>query len=478
MAAWPVGVIKLRDCNIEFDLQMVSNNNKQYFETSKMIRYLYHASVAGLLFCTGTVFATVSIIPDDERSFSPDADRILLAGILPTDGEARYELEFWNSIKDSTSASDYEAYLEAYPKGRFAPLAKARIKRYKKTARSAPAAPAAPVKKTVKVEPLDIFLQASKTANVRIEPSAGSSKIDVLRAGQSIQVTGRVDDGKWYRVTTDSGRTGYVFASLLVSKAATRPVRKKSPQPSAPPVAVSAGEVFKDCENCPQMVTLPAGSYTMGNNSGDRSERPAHRVSIKRPFAIGKFEVTVGEWRHCVDAGGCSHFPSKAATSDRAPVRDISWNDAEEYVKWLSNLTGERYRLPTEAEWEYAARAGTSSTYWWGTSAGSGRANCKGCAQPWDKARPADVGSFPANAFGLHDTSGSVWEWVSDCWYDNHKGAPADGKSRYKNNCRQHVIRGGSWRNDASYAHSASRFKYDTYVRYILNGLRVVKQLK
>lgn len=442
-----------------------------------MIQHLYHSALAGLLFCTGATFGAKSMAGNAEDIVT--SGPVLLAGILPTDGEARYELEFWNSIKDSTSAADFEAYLEAYPNGRFAPLAKVRAKRYKK--KSVKSAPVAPVRKAVKVAPLDIFLEASKTANVRSEPSASSAKIDVLDSGQSIQVTGRVENGKWYRVRTDSGKTGYVFLPLLVQPSATRPASrpaKRSTEPSTPPLSVTAGKVFRDCETCPEMVTIPAGSFKMGSNRGDRSERPVHRVTIKQPFAIGKYEVTVGEWRRCVDSGGCSNFPKKADTSDRSPVRDISWSDAEEYVNWLSELTGGRYRLPTEAEWEYATRAGTSSTYWWGDRMGSGKANCKGCDRAWNKEVPADVGSFPANPFGLHDTSGSVWEWVSDCWYDNHKGAPADGKSRYKSNCRQHVIRGGSWRNDSSYAHSASRFKYDTYVRYILNGFRVVKQLK
>lgn len=437
-----------------------------------MIQQLYQSAVAGLLFCTGAAYGAKSMANNTEDFSVPGS--VLLAGILPTDGEARYELEFWNSIKDSTSAADYEAYLEAYPNGRFAPLAKVRAKRYRKSTKTAPA-PA--VRKAIHIAPLDIFLKAVKVANVRSEPSANSAKIDVLDAGQSVQVTGRVENGKWYRVRTEAGKTGYVFLPLLVQPSVSRPA-EESPEPYSPPSAVSAGEVFKDCETCPEMVTLPAGSFKMGDDSGDRSERPAHRVTIKQPFAIGKYEVTVGEWRHCVDAGGCSNFPKKAATSDRSPVRDISWSDAEEYVNWLSGLTGERYRLPTEAEWEYAARAGTSSTYWWGDRIGSGKANCKGCAQPWNKEAPAEVDAFPANPFGIHGTSGGVWEWVSDCWYGNHKGAPSDGKSRYKANCRQHVIRGGSWRNDSTYAHSASRFKYDTYVRFILNGFRVAKQLK
>ena len=235
--------------------------------------------------------------------------------------------------------------------------------------------------------------------------------------------------------------------------------------------------MIRDCPSCPEMLVLQPATFTMGNNSGDRSERPAHRVSIKRPFAIGKHEVTTKQWKDCVKAGACSYNPDYTNASDNSPVRDISWSDAQEYVRWLSKITKQEYRLPTEAEWEYAARAGTSTRFWWGDSVGVGKADCKDCRGKWSREAPVDVDYYPPNPFGLHGTSGGVWEWVSDCWHKSYKGAPKDGSSWKKADCRENVIRGGAWRNDASYIHSTSRFKYDANVRYLLNGFRVAKTL-
>lgn len=226
------------------------------------------------------------------------------------------------------------------------------------------------------------------------------------------------------------------------------------------------------------MVVLQPGSFVMGDDRGDRSERPAHRVSIAYAFAIGKYEVTLGQWNACVEAGSCRAIANTAGLSESSPAKDLSWNDAQQYVRWLSKLTGQNYRLPSEAEWEYAARAGTSSRYWWGDNMQSGKANCKGCGGDWSNEAPADVDAFPANPFGIYGTSGGVWEWVADCWNKSYAGAPKDGSVWTQSDCRENVIRGGSWRNDKTYAHAASRFTYDTGVRYILNGFRVAKSLR
>ena len=161
-----------------------------------------------------------------------------------------------------------------------------------------------------------------------------------------------------------------------------------------------------------------------------------------------------------------------------SPVYNLSWLDSQQYAKWLSKKTGKKYRVPSEAEWEYAARAGTKTEYWWGNAVGEGKANCKNCGGDWNRKRPAVVDSFAANAFGLQGMNGSVWEWVADCWYDSYKGAPADGKARQRSDCQSRVLRGGSWRNDGGYARSASRFNYDHDVRYVLNGFRVARNMR
>jgi formylglycine-generating enzyme required for sulfatase activity len=200
-------------------------------------------------------------------------------------------------------------------------------------------------------------------------------------------------------------------------------------------------------------------------------------VKIEHPFAIGKYEVTVEQWNACAETGDCARIDGNGRHAN-SPVRDVSWDDAQKYVKWLGKQTGKQYRLPTEAEWEYAARGGTSTRYWWGDQMRKGNANCKDCGEPWQQDAPADVGSFAANPFGLHDMNGSVWEWVSDCWHTSYKGAPADGRSWDEPNCRVRVIRGGSWREGESYMPSSTRFKYDASVRHSQNGFRVAREVK
>ena len=210
----------------------------------------------------------------------------------------------------------------------------------------------------------------------------------------------------------------------------------------------------------------------MGSDD-DASEKPIHRVTIK-PFAISKFPVTVREWNACVAAKGCSYTPTG---KDDAPVTNLSWTDARQFVEWLSNVTQKPFRLPTESEWEYAARGGTSSKFWWGDRLQAAMANCKGCNEPYESSQPLKVGSFKPNPFGLYDMGGNIHQWVSDCWHKNYLGAPLDGSAWMDNDCPSHVIRSGSWKNDPSYVRSSSRDHYDSSVRYPTHGLRVAHSL-
>jgi formylglycine-generating enzyme required for sulfatase activity len=434
---------------------------------------------------------------------STKGSNLMLAGILPQDGEALYEIEFWNSIKDSENAEDYEAYLKAYPNGRFAPLAKVRAERYRKqpvevTETSEPEEDMAPEQAPeIPLEALDERMLAVTNTNIRKAPSADAEKVGLLTQGEETEVTGRVLDRDWYRINNPAGGIGYVYGPLLKKPAPPpkQPVQAPAPPPpvvSAPAEAetpkvapaapkstrkVATGDGFKDCPTCPEMVAISPGQFVMGDNRGDRSERPAHRVRLSKPFAIGRYEVTVGQWSECVKAGDCKTVSANIRTSDDAPIRDVSWDDAHDYVRWLSKLTGQPYRLPTEAEWEYTARAGSSTTYWWGNKMVPGKANCKDCGGQWDQKLPAEIGSYEPNPFGVYDMNGNVWEWVRDCWHRNYSGAPDDGSSWDEPGCTVKVIRGGSWRNDKTYVHSASRFKYDNYVRYLLNGFRVAKSM-
>jgi formylglycine-generating enzyme required for sulfatase activity/class 3 adenylate cyclase len=222
----------------------------------------------------------------------------------------------------------------------------------------------------------------------------------------------------------------------------------------------------------PEMISLTGGTFSMGSND-DLSEKPIHRVTVK-PFAISKFPITNRQWNACVAAKACTYAPTG---KDDGPVTNVSWNDAQQFIAWLAKVTQKPFRLPNEAEWEYAARGGTGTKFWWGDQLQSGAANCKGCSEPYDAAQPLKVGSFKPNPFGLYDMGGGVHQWVADCWHKNYQGAPSDGSAWVDGDCITHVIRSGSWRNDPSYVRAASRDHYDTNVRYPTHGFRVAFSL-
>lgn len=341
--------------------------------------------------------------------------------ILPKDSAEQYELAFWDSIKDSDHAADYEAYLQAYPNGRFAALARARIERLRAAAPKS-ATPAAPATK---------------------QPEQARPKPPKMKKAPQEQP----------------------------------PQAQPAPATPAPGANAKTAEII-DCPGCPALISVPGGVFTMGSNTSDPSEKPAHKVSIDAPFAIGKYEITLAQWNACVEAGGCPAPGAAAKGAPNTPVRDVSWDDAQKYVKWLSKTSGKAYRLPTEAEWEFAARGGTSTRFWWGEKMQTGKADCKDCGPPWTQEGPLAVGSFAANPYGLHDVNGSVWEWVQDCWHSSYKGAPADGHAWETPGCRERVIRGGSWREGASYMPSTTRFKYAASVRDGQNGFRVARSVK
>jgi formylglycine-generating enzyme required for sulfatase activity len=225
------------------------------------------------------------------------------------------------------------------------------------------------------------------------------------------------------------------------------------------------------------MVVVPEGEFKMG--SGDSPyEKPEHRVVIAKPFAIGRREITFDEWDACFAAGGCKYRPDDHGWGrGNRPVIDVSWDDAKVFVTWLSGKTGKSYRLPSEAEWEYAARAGTTSPYWWGRPPGPGHANCEDCGgTPTRQTMP--VGTYRPNGFGLYDVAGNAAEWVEDCWNDTYRGAPMDGSAWTSGQCRQRVLRGGSFSSKANLIRSSSRFRYDQDVRYYANGFRVARDLR
>ena len=227
---------------------------------------------------------------------------------------------------------------------------------------------------------------------------------------------------------------------------------------------LKSGAMFQDCQGCPEMVVVPAGEFIMGSLPGSVNslsrERPQHKVTIANAFAVSRFEVTFDQWDACVTSGGCKN-PTPDSGWGRAtrPVINVSWDDAKEYVAWLSNLTNKPYRLLSEAEWEYAARAGTT------TSFSFGKDDAELGEYAWhddnSKGKTHPVGEKKPNAFGLYDMHGNVWEWVEDSWHDNYAGAPSDGTAwRQEGETDHGVLRGGSWSYSGHFLRSTHRFDY------------------
>src|SRR5215470_6530374 len=227
----------------------------------------------------------------------------------------------------------------------------------------------------------------------------------------------------------------------------------------APPGAPAPGSTFHDCSDCPEMVVVPAGKFMMGWDGGDADEKPVHEVAIAKPFAVGKFEVTFDEFNACLADGGCKRFKDAhiGGEKGRRPVTDITWHEARGYAAWLSKKTGKPYRLLSEAEWEYAARAGATTKYAFGDTITHDQANFSFGQQ--GEGRTKEVGSYPPNAWGLYDMHGNVWEWVEDCYYGTYEGAPANGTARVFPSCANRVLRGGSWDYEADEIRSSVRFK-------------------
>jgi formylglycine-generating enzyme required for sulfatase activity len=228
--------------------------------------------------------------------------------------------------------------------------------------------------------------------------------------------------------------------------------------------ALKPGDVFHECGNCPEMVVVPAGSFMMGSPPSEKNraatEGPPHRVTIAKPFAVSKFEQTFAQWDACIADGGCEPHEGtdEGWGRGRQPVINVTWSDAKSYVAWLSKTTGKPYRLLTEAEYEYAARAATQTAYPWGDEIGKNNANCNGCGSQWDGNNPAPVGSFAPNRFGLYDMVGNVWEWVEDCLRSDYAGAPDDGSAWIAGDvCDGRVVRGGSWFSTPQNVRSAAR---------------------
>jgi formylglycine-generating enzyme required for sulfatase activity len=282
----------------------------------------------------------------------------------------------------------------------------------------------------------------------------------------------------WIKQASIADEWRFLTVTLPYERANVRPYVLST----AKEQALKPGDSFKECaQDCPDMVVVPAGSYTMGGATA--VEQPQHRVTLAKPFAVSKYELTFADWDACVSGGGCNGYDPKDLRwgRGRQPVINVGWDDAQHYVKWLSQVTGKTYRLLSEAEYEYAARAGTTTAYPWGddiTLNGRAMANCKGCGSEWDGRQPAPVGSFPANNFGLYDMVGNVFEWVEDCGHANYKGAPADGSAWNTGAlCDNRVLRSGSYISPPDGLLSAARGGNTVGTRNYIDGFRVARTL-
>ena len=321
--------------------------------------------------------------------------------------------------------------------------------------------------------------------------AAGEHATAVASATHYLTTAGR--DGEYYRAALEllekserevqalREREAERLAAESYAEAAYRNLRENA---AASPAGI--GEVFAEVLQSgargPAMVAVPAGTFRMGCLEAPclAEEMPVHEVSIPAAFAVSVFEVTWAEWNACVAAGPCVSkelWFEPPPPGGARPVVYVSWDEAKEYAVWLSAQTGAAYRLLSESEWEYAARAGAATKYHWGNEVGVNRANCNGCGSRWDDRRTAPVGSFTRNGFGLHDMHGNVREWVADCWNFGYAGAPADGSAWLRGDCRSRGFRGGSWNTVPSRVRAAYRrtWRADAVASSI--GFRVARTL-
>ncbi|MDA1101919.1 MAG: SUMF1/EgtB/PvdO family nonheme iron enzyme [Proteobacteria bacterium] len=366
---------------------------------------------------------------------------------------------------------------------------------------------------SVQVDEIDARYIALKTATVRAQPTTTAAKVGMISADQGVDITGKVQGKDWYRVALADGGQGYVWGPLLSDrKPAAKPKADTKIAAGVFPKRYRPGDGFKDCADCPEMVVLPPGAFRMGDlqGGGFSYEKPVHDVRIDYSFAVGKFEVTRGEYAAFVNAtgrgsgDGCSSYTGSKwekgssiswrdpgyEQTDRDPVACVNWDDAKAFVSWLSGKTGEGYRLLTETEWEYAARAGSGSKYSYGSDESGLCAHGNGADQSssftWRNQtcddgygnRTAPVGRYRANSFGLHDVHGNVWEWVEDCWHESYQGAPTDGSAWTSGgDCSHRVLRGGSWSFGSGHLRAASRVRNGSGSRIDDYGFRLARTL-
>ena len=424
---------------------------------------------------------------------------------------ASAEVVFWQSVQASTNPAMFDEFLRQFPSGQFAGLARIKLAEMGGT-QTASVTPA-PV--TTGPAPSDIREAQRLLSGLGYSPGTADGKMG-SRTRTAIESFQRS-----HGLAADGAVTDALMAALKAAQAqvaALRPAPAPRPVPQArPAVGVYArkpGDTFKDCRDCPEMVVIPPGSFRMGDLSGggNDNEKPVHPVTIDYKFAVGRYEVTRGEfaafiresghrmedgcwfWNAAekkVENGSSKNWRNPGfKQTDSDPVVCVNWDDAKTYARWLGRDSGKKYRLLSEAEWEYVARAGSSTKYPFGDSEGLlceyGNAADRSTGFDWrNKAcsdgygeQTAPVGSFKPNAFGLYDTVGNVWEWTEDCWNGSYSGAPTDGSAWTREDCGRRVRRGGSWYGYPWIVRSAVRSGFGSGGRGSgLGGFRVARLL-
>jgi formylglycine-generating enzyme required for sulfatase activity len=326
-----------------------------------------------------------------------------------------------------------------------------------------------------------IALSIAREKKARARVRRGRALIYVLLVGMIVGLVGWINQSyiaaqrRWWTVTRPYA-AAQVWPHILTA---------------AQERALKPGDSFKECaQDCPEMIVVPAGSFMMGAPPTESQAQlyaiqiPQHAVTIAKSFAVSKHEVTFADCDACVAGGGCNGYKPDDPGWGRGqhPVVFVNWNDAQQYVAWLSQVTGRAYRLLSEAEYEYAARAGTQTKYPWGDDIkvdGTAMGNCDSCGSKWDHTQSAPVGSFLPNNFGLHDMVGNVWKWTEDCYHYNYDGAPADGSAWVSGgvDCSFRVVRGGSWGGSPAELRSTYRLRFTFANRDFILGFRVARTL-
>lgn len=417
------------------------------------------------------------------------------------------ELTFWTSIKDQRDAADFEAYLRRYPDGHYADLARNRLAAIEQAeARAAlmaqppsaaPASPLhplpasrpaasnraeAPAARGLQAKPAKPPARSERSAPARQSSSVPilvSSVIAVIILGGAVSLmlprpdmTGAPGTQTMEleaRLAADT-QSAALPEPGFEAPAPDEPRSPNEPEESEDTLALreEAPPPAPACEVCPEMVPLAHGTFLMGSPAGEPGraafEGPQREVTVA-PFSISQAEITIAQWAACVAEGGCGGYSPRLTDDGDFPVGMVSWRDANAYTAWLTQKTGKTYRLPTEAEWEYAARGGTSTAYWWGDQFDASKA-------PRDRVRSA--ASLPANGFGLAGMTGNVAEWVEDCYVNTYANAPTDGRAVLAGDCSRRVVRGGAVNSSPNQLRIANRSRIVVTTRDRQIGFRVV----